>query len=284
VLPVELNGFDVDILLPAVFFLVVSEGKDRGRQLKDADRISDYVDKLAEHPDVEGFDDPAGRRVLNRLVRTSLVTTGRKGRGGGSVQQMTGINSYTFLAFKPGLPVESSSLRRVPGLIYRMMKTQLRGEQSCRDFFLEIFGKGVAVHAGPEPGGSYDGHTDLDTLTRLCIALLDGFESTGVKRVTEREAPEACPALADRMARDLRRYLEAYRSLMPVEALTYHLKGLVNLELFVYSIKLFYAVTDLVREPADLPPAMRRSFEPSPPELYLDFAGAASGRGGNGRG
>lgn len=278
VLPVELNTFDVDILLPAVFFQVISEGKDRGRAANDPEEIQKYVRALADHPDVEGFDGTAGQRTLDRLVRTSLVQIGRRGRSRStSREQILGLTGYTFLAFKPGFPAESSTLRRVPALIYRMMRDQMRSEESCRKFFEDVFGKGIEVRGGAEPTGNYDGHTKLDTLTRLSLAFLDGFESTGVRKPNEQTPPEPCPGLAEQMASDLQRYLRTYRDRMSIEALTYNMRALINVELFVYTLKLFHAVVDLVEDPTVLPPAMRRNREPSLPGVYLDFTGLASG-------
>jgi hypothetical protein len=52
---------------------------------------------------------------------------------------------------------------------------------------------------------------------------------------------------------------------------------LINFELFNYTLKLVYAVNELVQNPENLPLAMRDSLEPSPPLLYLDFTEASSG-------
>jgi hypothetical protein len=276
VMPVDLNSFDVDLLLPSIFFKAITGGQSWGRRPNDPTKIREYSDELAAHEDIVGFDDDQGRRLLNRLTRTSLVQIGRKGTSR-AVEQIEGVTPYTLLAFKPEFPSEHSRLRRVDTLVFRMMREQLRDDIALRRFFEDIFGKGLTIRAGAEPDGCYDGRTELDTLARLSIALIDGFESTSVRKAKERLPREPCPAVASSMARDLRRYLEAYRDRMPIEALTHHLKALINAELFVYSLKLFYAVTHLVERPIELPPAMRRQPEPSPPEIYLDFTGAPSG-------
>lgn len=274
VMPVDFNTFDVELLLPAVFFKVVTAGQSWGRHANDPTKIGEYVARLAQHDDIAGFDDGRARRLLDRLTRTSLVQVGRKGASR-TIVQIEGVVPYTILAFKPEFPSEHSRLRRVDALVYRMLRDQFRQDDGAlRTFFLNTFGRGVSLRGGPEPDGWYDGKTDLDTMSRLSLALIDGFASTGIRKAKERPAREACPAIADSMARDLRRYLEAYRDRMPIEALTYHLKALINAELFVYSLKLFYAVIDLVDNPADLPPAMNRRPQPSSPDVYLDFTGS----------
>lgn len=277
VMPVDLNSFDVDLLLPSIFFKVITGGQSWGRHPNEATKIREYVHGLAEHEDVVGFDNDERRRLLDRLTRTSLVHVGRKGASRAE-EQIEGLTPYTLLAFKPEFPSEHSRLRRVDTLIYRMLLAQFDGDsEKLRSFFYSIFGKGVEIRLGAEPNGHYDGRTDLDTLTRLSIALIDQFEPTGIRQAKARVPREPCPAVARLIARDIWRYLEAYRERMPIEALTHHLKALINAELFFYSLKLFYAVTALVEVPAILPPAMRSQPQISRPEIYLDFTGALSG-------
>ncbi len=96
VLPIELNSFDIDILLPAVFFKVVSSGRDRGRLPNDPAKISEYINALACHPSLRGFNGSSGRKSLERLVRTTLIQTGRQGVRRGT-EQIQGLTGYTLL-------------------------------------------------------------------------------------------------------------------------------------------------------------------------------------------
>src|SRR5690348_12822111 len=75
----ELNDIDLDLLLPSFFFRVLAEGRGRARRVNDPTKIQSFVEKLARHPDLEGFQGNEGERLLNRLVRTSLATIGRRG-------------------------------------------------------------------------------------------------------------------------------------------------------------------------------------------------------------
>src|SRR5947209_3000133 len=79
-LSIELNDFDIDLFLPALFFAILADGRGRARLPNETTPIARFVDALARHPSLRGFDDAEGRRVLARLVRTSLVTMGRVGR------------------------------------------------------------------------------------------------------------------------------------------------------------------------------------------------------------
>jgi hypothetical protein len=234
------------------------------------------VNDLAHHRDMRGFDDKDGRQLLDRFVRTTLVQMGRKGQSR-SQEQILGVIEYSLLAFKCEFPTESSRLRKVDTLIYRMMRDQFGDDRALRSFFEEVFGAGVKVRGGADPGGSYNGETRLDTLTRLSISFLDTFEPTGTRAPRERPPREPLPTVAGGMARDLYRYLKTYHTRMPVAALTYHFKALINFELLIYTLKLMYAVTTLVERPETLPPAMRRTFMPSPPDLYIDFTAEIRG-------
>jgi hypothetical protein len=77
---IEMNDFDIDLLLPALFFTILSQGRGKARQTNDPKTISKFLDSLANHSDLAGFIDAEGRKVLERLVRTSLITTGGVGR------------------------------------------------------------------------------------------------------------------------------------------------------------------------------------------------------------
>ncbi len=275
-LQVTANGFDVDAVLPAVFFRVVSEGQERGRHPNDPTQIQSFVDRLAQHRDVQGFESLEGGRLLNRLVRTSLVEIGRQGIRR-NVEQISGIAGHTFLSFKSGIPDDGSRLRSVDRVVYQMMREQVGSDTRLRALFEEVFGQGLSIQGGRIPDGSYDGATPLDTLTRLSIAFLDGFQPTPARPAVSKERHEACPTLAIAMASDLRAYMLGYHRSMPTEALAYHFRALINFELFTYTMKLFYAIPELIAQPDRLPAAMSAGVASSPPEVYIDFTGTSRG-------
>ena len=231
---------------------------------------------LANHSDLEGFNDVEGRKVLERLVRTTLITTGSVGRSHIG-EQITSIVPYTILAHKPGFPVGSRQ-RNADTFIYQVLREYLGADDALRNFVKMVFGRGVIIGSIAELGGTYDGKTKLDTLTRLSIAFLDGFENTRPgSRSRENNIPGPCPMISKELATDLLRYLFEYHTTMPTQAFTYHLLVLINFELFNYTLKLVNAVNELVQHPDSLPTAMRDSAEISPPQLYLDFTESSIG-------
>ncbi len=274
VLPIELNDFDIDLLLPLLFFTILSSGRGRARIPNDPGAIGLYIDRLSQHPDVEGFADLEGRRLLERLVRAALITVGRVGRGHKD-EQITSVIPYSLLCYKPGFPKEGSRLRNVDTFLYQILRGYLGGDQELRQFVKEVFGRGITIGPPGQPEGSYDGTTEVDTLTRLSLAFLDGFESAkpGLSREKYHAGPGACPDLARELAADLLHYMSAYHVAMPTPAFIDHLRILINFELFTYTLKVVQAVTALVETPESLPPAMRDPVEPSPPAIYVDFTG-----------
>ncbi len=275
---IEMNNFDIDLFLPSLFFTILSQGHGRARRANDPTKIKGYIDVLAQHSALEGFDNAAGRRVLERLVRTTLITTGRIGRTSES-EQITSIVPYSLLAHKAGFPVAGSRQRGADTFIYQALRENMsRADDALQKAITQIFGQGVIIGNMPDLGGRYDDKAELDILTRLSLAFLDGFQNTRMGLSREKSVTPACPTMAHELATDLLRYLFEYYQRMPSQAFTYHLLALINFELFSYTMKLVYAVNELVRNPDVLPIAMRdKSLHPSSPQLYLDFTNDAGG-------
>ena len=278
VFTVDMNSFDINMFLPTLFHTILAGGRGKVRRTNDPEKIQQYIETLALKPDLQGFDDQIGRRVLERLVRTTLITTGAKGRSKKG-EQITSIVPYSLLAHKPGFPAESSPLRGADVFIYQALREKMgRDDRSLQQAIKLVFGRGVIIGNMPNLGGAYDGATPLDTITRLSVAFLDGFKDTTTNMIREPDITAACPELVNEMGEDLLTFLFKFYEHMPSQALTYNLLALVNFELFIYTLKLVYAVNALVRDPETLPAAMRDALEPSPPQLYLDFTQNVRGR------
>lgn len=278
VLSIDMNNFDINVFLPMLFYTILAQGRGRVKRTNDPSEIQKYVDALAQHTALEGFDDGTGRRVLERLVRTTLITTGGVGRSHLG-EQITSIIPYTLLAHKPGFPIAGSRLRGADTFIYQALREHMhRDDRNLQQAIKVIFGPGITIGNMPNLGGFYNGTVPLDTLTRLSVAFLDGFKDTPTGMNREPNVIAACPKLAQELADDLLTFLFKFYERMPSQALTYNLLALINFELFTYTLKLAYAVNALVRDPEKLPAAMLNALEPSPPQLYLDFTQNVRGR------
>jgi len=272
---IEMNNFDIDLFLPSLFYTILSQGRGKARRANDPTNIKGYIESLSTHPALQGFDDPTGKKVLERLVRTTLIMTGGVGRASKG-EQITAIVPYTLLSHKAGFPVATSRLRGADTFIYQALRDKMhRADDRLQEAIMEIFGRGVIIGKMPDLGGGYDGKEELDTLTRLSIAFLDGFHPTRVGLSREKSVEPACPALANELATDILRFLFEYYKRMSIQAFTYHLLALINFELFNYTLKLVYALNELVRNPETLPSAMSEVLQFSPPQLYLDFTNNA---------
>lgn len=273
---IELNDFDIDLFLPSLFFTILAQGKGKAKQVNDPKALTQFLEALAQHPRLEGFNDFDGKKLLERFVRTALITTGSAGRYR-VAEQITSVVPYTLLAHKPGFPREGSRHRAADTFIYQILREYLGEDKELRQFVKMVFGRGVIIGNMPELGGEYDEVTELDTLTHLSLAFLDGFKNTrpGISR--EKNVASPCPALTKEFAIDLLRYLFEYHRTMPMQAFTHHLLILINFELFNYTLKLVHSVNELVQNPEHLPSAMSEHGQGSPPQLYVDFTEASSG-------
>src|SRR5262249_26699159 len=136
--------------------------------------------------------------------------------------------------------------------------TRFEAHQKLQKHFKDIFGHGLELHLIDPPAinGHYDGVTPLDTMTRLSLAFLDGFEPITIGRKSDKFQPKAsCPEPARLLGDSVLHYLFGYSSHMPGNAFTHNLKALINFELFIYTLKVIHAINALVDDPATLPDA-----------------------------
>jgi hypothetical protein len=172
------------------------------------------------------------------------------------VEQILAVAPYSILSHKTGLPSEGSRQRNVDTFLYRVLQERSGSEFALRAFLTGIFGRGVTLGRLPQLGGSYDGQTELDTLTRLSLAFLDGFQPTAAGRNLGRSRSEACPGLVKALGADIQHFIYTFHDRMPPQALTYHLLALINIELFTYTLKLVHGINELCRNPDARPPAL----------------------------
>jgi hypothetical protein len=277
----DMNNFDVRELLPSLFFVIVANGRRPRGRLNDPTQLDAYLDRLVAHERLEGFDDPAGRAVLDRWVRASLIATGRLGKSRGT-EQIRYVEPLSLLTYKTGLPRESGRKRRVDLYLYRAMTRALARDgvdqppAALGKIFRDTFGREVTIGPAPTYDGTYNGAVDVDLHALLALCYLDGFTATPADRREDdllSQDPAATPALPgveQAIGEDLLQYVLAYHERISTTALTEGLMTLIDVHLFTGTLKLLSATDGLVRN-GDLPPAMRASSAPTPPEVYVDF-------------
>lgn len=281
VMTIVLAEFNTDAFLPTLFFKVMSGGKLRTKPVNDEKAINLYVERLANHAMLTGFQTSEGRRILEKFVRTTLITTGAIGRAKRGGEQINAITPYSLLSYKPGFPTASARLRGVDTFIYHVLRQHLQAgasigqaQDDLKDLFIRFFGKGILFDRTPgSTEAGYDGQTELDTLTRISLAFIDGFNATKFGRENDITKPSPCPTLTTQIAQDILLFLNTYAKRMPSQALTYYFQALIGFEMYNYTLRLATVVNELVRNPNELPLAMRTTTERSEPLLYVDFTG-----------
>jgi hypothetical protein len=274
-LPIEMNDFDIERLLPALFYLVVTGGSQRRERVNDPTALSTYIDRLSTHRLVRGFDGNEGRSLLDRWVRASVIRVSRVGTVRGS-EQIEHVLPLTLLAYKPGFPAETSRQRRVHTFIYKILIDALRIAEVkpspaavLRMLFQSAFGAGVELEDSATYDGRYDGRAELDIHSLLCLHYLDGFKAAPAR---PKDAPDersvALIGAALDLAEDLLGYIKVYASQMPPLALTRGLGALIGIGLFAYTRRLSYATNGLVQT---------GKLNPNPPPFYVDFTRSRGG-------
>lgn len=277
----DMSNFDVRELLPSLFFVIVANGRrSRGRP-NDPQDIDGFLDSLVQHERLEGFDDEAGRAMLDRWVRASIIQVSRVGKAR-RTEQIRYVEPLSLLTYKTGLPRESGRRRRVDLYLYRAMRRSLdrdgvdRAPSALGRIFREAFGREVTIGPAPEYDGSYNGDPNVDLHTLLALCFIDGFAPTPADKTENAlvaDSPETTPALPDveqNVGDDLLAFVLAYTDRTSTMALTDALATLINVHLFTGTLKLAYATDELVRD-GGLPVAMRRTAAATPPEIYVDF-------------
>ena len=285
---IEMNNFAVEMLLPSLFFLTESRGKQR-REKSDSENISEYISKLCRHSRIEGFSDPVGERVLEKWARTSLLVTGKKGRERVGTQILF-LQPLTYLTFKAGFPTESSRLRNVNYFLYRYMIDALveqSGEESERSAYETVrgalrqsFAEGIENlpqgMPGAEVDGVYDGHTALDTETLLCTLFMDSFPPAKISNRKSEARPPVCKGQAKRFMRAFVKFIQVFKDRMPARELIYNLQTLINFELCIYTLKLAYGTNHLILT-GEIPDQFTTNESPNGPEIFVDFTDSSKG-------
>ena len=141
-LSIELNDFDVERLLPTLFNLVVTRGRNRTSGNNEERTVSEFVEGLSNNPHVKGFDGDE-KEVLELWIRSVALTVGQAGRTK-SREKIEFVNPSTLLTYKTGLPKPSSRQRNVPRFLYNAMcNCGLEGSNNERRLNIQLWLKEV---------------------------------------------------------------------------------------------------------------------------------------------
>jgi hypothetical protein len=263
---IEMNDFDVERLLPTLFNLVVTRGRNRTSGSNESKSIDQFVGVLSHNPNVKGFEND--QELLARWVRAVSLTVGKAGRGK-TREKIEFVTPNTLLTYKTGLPKPSSRQRNVPRFLYHAMcNAGLEGSSNERRLNLQlwlrdVFGAGIHMQETPQ----YDGVTDVDIHTLLTLRLLEEFDTGAISNQDLREPTACLPQQARQMGENILLLLRGYRDLLPANFIGRMLMATINLDLLTYTQRLMSNVASLCR--TGKMPAEGSSF----PETYLDVTG-----------
>ena len=143
---VEFNDFDVERLLPSLFYITVTRGRQVAKRVNSEKELSTYVEALRQHKRMQGFDGDNGRRLLDRWVRSTIVKMGRMGSSRRD-EQIQYIQPLTLLSYKSGFPASISRQRRVHQFLYSLFLRVLRLRPSRPSVSKPLFEQKVAKGA-----------------------------------------------------------------------------------------------------------------------------------------
>lgn len=267
VTPIDMNPFTVEMVLPALFHMLRTQGRRIGKP-NDVRHFHEYVGRLLASGNTRGFDSEPRRKLLCRWLRTSVVSMGRRGRRHGE-EQIQFLYPLSFLTYKAGWPdvLSRSWLRGVHWFIYHALRAETSGKEE--ELFSYAFERGLILEPGPNFDGRYDGRTELDVETLLCLRFLDVLKPTGVGHDrSDPPNPYLAPDRAAAMARHIRVLIQTYGGRVPTSLLTTMLMALINFHLFVYTLRLVHEVQRIICGEGD-PPKTEAL------EIYCDCPGDA---------
>ena len=238
--PFDLSSVALETLLPPTFRLAVLDGRESSRVDEENQDIDRSVEALSSHKRLQGFSEPSGKRLLDKVVRSSLIRTVRRARTRETV--IDGLIPYSLASFKAGFPSNQSGFRQVDRFLYQLMLSQWGDDpERVRKFLVLVFGTGLFIEGYPDPSVERRPgvHPQLDAITELSIAYIDGFKASNPRRsIRAHVVPEPLPTFQQAFGKDLYRYMWSYNDRVPTTVLVDQLIALIAFELLVLSLKL----------------------------------------------
>ncbi len=274
--PFELNNVNLDTLLPPIFRLAILEGRDSSRANSDNENVETSVQRLTTSDRLIGFEGTASVKLLDKIVRSSLIRTVRARKT--SAPEIDGLIPYSIASFKAGFPTNQAGFRQVDRFLYHLLLSKWdNNADEVHKFLVSVFGEGVVVQGYPSPDvrRAPGSHPSIDVMTELSIAYIDVFDPVTPKRSAKQYLPaNPLPNFGTLFARDLYRFLWSYKDRVPTALLVEQIITLIAFELTVFTVKLMHALPELCTHPEQLPMAMKEDSDPlSPPEIYVDMTG-----------
>lgn len=273
---VELNDIDVDRMLPHLWELIVKQGRTSGSRT-DERGFERYVEQLQKHPDLRGFEDRDGARILSGWLQASVVRMGRKGLRR-QESAMDFVLPLTIASYRAGLPKTRTRHRYADELTFRLMADEVerRGAKAAlpelHGALRNALGRGVEIGPAPQWSPQYDGKSEIDVTALLSLYFLEGFEAVDAKDSKRDDRVPPLDGPARPIGRDLVAHLWGYGSVLGDSDFVSQVTSILSLRLFQLPLRTALATRHLVTE-GRFPVGEGDAVAPNPLELYCDFTG-----------
>lgn len=269
---VDLNDMDVDRMLPQLWELIVKQGRLSAAP-KGAEEYERHLDALSVAPQLRGFEDVGGKKVLDGWLRSSIVQMGAKGRDKSGTQLLY-IRPLTIASYRASLPKVRRN-RNADILIYRLLLEAMNGveapEKNLRAKLQAAVGTGITIGIDGDWLPAYDGTSDIDVNALLSLYFLERFpEMRGPKPPRYDYVGSPVPSATQGLANDLLDFLVAYGGRLPAAAFVDRFAALISLRLFQLPLRVA-RVARHVLTMGEAATDMRDDNAPNPLELYCDF-------------
>lgn len=234
---IDMNDFDVEMLLPSLFHLIRTKGRRVGTPIN-PELYGEYFQRMTQHLRLQGFGSHEAKALLDRWVRTSVVRMGKRGRARKGGEQMMYLFPTTMLSYKAGLPKEITRLRGVHNFVYTVLLSSQEDAVGLDRLFRQALGEGLILDDSQNFDGRYDGTSDIDIEAMLTICFLDGLLPAGVSALASEKSVPRLDAQSRYFSHDVLSTLKCYQKDLPTLVLTRFLLSIINFNLFVYSMRL----------------------------------------------
>jgi len=267
VIPLDLNDTDVERMMTRILELAVKRGRSASSRVNTSE-YEKYLDALANSPQLVGFHDAEGKRILDGWIKAAVVREEKSGRGHAGTH-MGFIRPRTIAAYRSGLPKERSRNRRADALAFQSVLLAMGGEDAdlrkVSVLFTDTFGKGVDIGAAPWHQPKYDEKTPIDIEALLTLRFLEGFEGSQHPKDSERNIPPLpVPAAVLPLGKDLVAYLSQYGPKVEVGESFTHVQAIISLRLFQLPLITARVIRGLLS-------GDEVKISSNPCEIYCDF-------------
>lgn len=247
--PVLLNETDMERLIGRLLERIVKHGRASSPHgVIGVDGLNRIVQGLSENPKVVGFENEAGRQILEGWLRASVLTMKRSGKGRSGQENIDYFVPHSAAVYRSGYPRTTSRYRKADLFAYEAMLKARAIEEAGDKFDIaksvmniianessqeerSVLGKGVEFGAFPRTSPHYLEGTSVDIESLLQLRSLEKSvaRDPGAEKNSSKLGP--FPETSINFGQDLVAFLESCAHLTSLEV-TSGLEGILGFHLY----------------------------------------------------